>query len=122
VPCERQYCENNGNCVEENRSLGILSRAKCQCLEYCTQSYSPVCGNDSFIIETKERYRQVLKNNESFFYLTIGSNGETFPNDCQLRLLSCRRGFNYFVRFPNSCETGRRTRDIQTAFLTQISI
>ena len=52
----------------------------------------------------------------------IGSNGETFANDCQLRLQSCRQGVNYFVRFPNSCETGRRTRDVQTAFLSQLSI
>ncbi|CAG2108377.1 unnamed protein product [Medioppia subpectinata] len=76
VPCERQYCENNGNCIEDNRSAGIVTRAKCLCLEYCAHSYSPVCG----------------------------SNGETFPNDCQLRLNSCLRGINYFVRFPNSCE------------------
>ncbi|XP_054159885.1 agrin-like [Oppia nitens] len=96
LPCEKQYCENNGNCIEDNRSA-IVSRAKCQCLEYCAHSYSPVCG----------------------------SNGETFSNECLLRLNSCKRSINYFVRFPNQCETGRRTRDVQmgqTSSLTMLSL
>jgi len=95
LPCEIKYCLNNGDCVEEDRSGGgILTRAKCQCLRACDHMPNAVCG----------------------------SNGETFQNECQLRLLSCQRGSNYFVRFANACETGRRTRDVQVAFLSQITM
>ncbi|RWS24948.1 Agrin-like protein [Leptotrombidium deliense] len=88
LPCETQYCENNGNCIEEKSAVGLLSSARCECLHTCTQSYSPVCG----------------------------SNGETFANSCKIRMDSCRRSQNYFIRFLGTCEGGRRSRSVELPF------
>ena len=81
TPCEQQYCANNGNCIED-RSSGIGTRAVCQCLSTCPHSYEPVCG----------------------------SNGETFANDCRLRMDSCTRDMNIFTRHLGTCENGRRVQ------------
>lgn len=81
VPCETQYCENNGNCLEE-KADGIISRSRCQCLDSCSHTYLPICG----------------------------SNGETFVNECKLRMESCLRQDNYFTRHIGTCEGGTRNK------------
>lgn len=81
TPCEQQYCANNGNCIED-RSSGVNTRPVCQCLTTCPHSYEPVCG----------------------------SNGETFVNECRLRMDSCTREMNIFTRHLGTCENGRRVQ------------
>ncbi|KAI1296490.1 Agrin [Halotydeus destructor] len=80
LPCEGQYCENNGNCIQE-QTAGIIVRPRCQCLDSCPHVYEPVCG----------------------------SNGETFANQCRIRMDSCKRSQNFFVRHPGDCSAGHRT-------------
>ena len=93
MACENHYCPNNAVCIEEKTNIGILSRARCECLSNCPINYEPVCG----------------------------SNGETFSNECKLRMESCKRGVNLFVRYPSSCESGRKTREIASDYLSSFN-
>ncbi|XP_015785065.1 agrin-like [Tetranychus urticae] len=93
LPCEKKYCENNGVCIEE--SSGSVNRVRCVCLDSCPSTYEPVCG----------------------------SNGETFVNECKLRMESCKRAINLFVRYPSACDSRRTVREAETIYkpLTNIS-
>ncbi|RWS16649.1 Agrin-like protein [Dinothrombium tinctorium] len=94
LPCETQYCKNNGNCVEEKTSSGLLTTARCECLQYCTHIFDPVCG----------------------------SNWETFGNECRLRMESCKRGQNYFVRYPSDCQASPLPQSVALPFTMDVSI
>ncbi|KAH9425464.1 agrin-like [Dermatophagoides pteronyssinus] len=73
LPCERKYCPNNGNCINDQYSS---DGGRCECIQHCNQiKYQPICGSDD----------------------------ETYNNECELRLRSCRSNKNLFVKSINSC-------------------
>lgn len=74
---------------------GTIARTRCVCLDSCPSKYEPVCG----------------------------SNGETFVNECKLRMDSCRRGINLFVRYPSACDSRRTARSAEDNYkpLTEIT-
>lgn len=43
VPCEKKYCENNANCINDPYSA---DGARCECLSFCKPAYEPVCGSN----------------------------------------------------------------------------
>ena len=79
-PCETHYCPHNADCVEDT-SLGQRT-PKCVCPTSCPHAYEPVCGSD----------------------------GETYNNACRLRMDTCLRAKNVFIRYPGICEAKRRVR------------
>ncbi|KAH7644598.1 agrin-like protein [Dermatophagoides farinae] len=74
LPCERKYCPNNANCI--NDPYGT-DGARCECLTQCNHNikYQPICASDD----------------------------ETYNNECEMRLRSCRSNKNLFIKAMNSC-------------------
>lgn len=64
----------------EDNSMGRTP--KCVCPTNCPHAYEPVCGSD----------------------------GETYNNACRLRMDTCLKAKNVFIRYPGVCEPKRRVR------------
>ncbi|KAH9389513.1 hypothetical protein TYRP_023257 [Tyrophagus putrescentiae] len=43
-PCEKKYCKNNANCLEDKYSP---DGTKCECLNYCKPNYAPVLASNN---------------------------------------------------------------------------
>ena len=58
-PCEKKYCKNNANCLEDKYSP---DGTKCECLNYCKPNYAPVLGMKTVLITTtaKNRFHSAL--------------------------------------------------------------
>lgn len=48
-PCEKKYCKNNANCLEDKYSP---DGTKCECLNYCKPNYAPVLGRKTVLTKT----------------------------------------------------------------------